>query len=171
MKTNPRARRRRVVIAAVAAAALLGALALALVATNRGSSPGAGPESAAEPQQAALAFAKCMRDNGLPNFPDPDASGRFRGFSHEQQSSPRYSAALQACRTLAPGGSHEQQIGSPAFVKQARAFAQCIRDSGVPNFPDPDAQGRFRGASHELQGDPAFQAALRACQSRHTRGP
>jgi hypothetical protein len=57
------------------------------------------------------------------------------------------------------GGSH---ASGPA------AFSACMRSHGVPNFPDPDAQGRLR-----LQGGPGtginpnspqFQAAQKACQ-------
>jgi len=150
------------VIAAVAAVALLGIL---VVVTACGSSSSDKTAPAADPQQAALAYAQCIRDNGVPEFPDPDASGEFSGLSHEQQGNPAFQAAQQACRTLAPGGEHEN-FGDPAFVKQALAFAQCMRANGVPDFPDPDAQGRFRGAGHELQGDPKFQAAMATCRPK-----
>ena len=164
MNTNPRARRWRFVIAAAATAALLGG-AVALV-TALGSSSSSGTRPAADPRQAALAYAQCIRNNGVPDFPDPDAQGNFRSASHELQGDPKFEAALRACRNLAPGAAHEQNRGSPAFVAQARKFAQCVRDNGVPNFPDPGPDGTFRGASHELQGDPKFQAALQACQSK-----
>jgi hypothetical protein len=163
MNTSPRVPRRRFLIAAVATAALL-AGALVLV-TALGSSSSNETTTAADPQQAALAYAQCIRDNGVPDFPDPDANGGFSGLAHEQQSNPKFQAALQACRALAPGGEHEN-FGDPAFVKQARAFAQCMRDNGVPDFPDPDPSGRFRGAGHELQGDPKFQVAFEACQEK-----
>jgi len=101
----------------------------------------------------------------VPNFPDPDPNGRFSGLSHEQQGDPTFQAAQQACRDLAPGGEHEK-FGDPAFVKQALAFAQCMRDNGVPDFPDPDSEGRFRGVGHERQDDPKFQAAFEACQEK-----
>jgi hypothetical protein len=163
MNTNPRARRWRFVVAAVASAALL-AGALVLV-TALGSSSSNETTTAADPQQAALAYAQCIRDNGVPDFPDPDPNGRFSGLSHEQQSNPAFQAAQQACRTLAPGGEHEK-FGDPAFVAQMRAFAQCMRANGLPDFPDPDAEGRFRGATHELQDDPRFQAARQTCQAK-----
>jgi hypothetical protein len=156
MNTHPRAR--RTLIAAIAAAT-------AILLAACGSSSSDNPAPAAGRQQA-LKFAQCMRNNGLPDFPDPDASGQFRGQGHEQQDNPRFQAAQQACRDLAPGGTHERDVGTPAFVKQARAFAQCVRDNGVPDFPDPDANGEFRGQSHEQQGNPRFRAALQACQSK-----
>jgi hypothetical protein len=106
-----------------------------------------------------------MRANGVPGFPDPDPNGQFRGLGHEQQNNPKFRAAQQACRALAPGGEHEN-FGDPAFVKQMRAFSQCMRANGVPGFPDPDAQGRLRGAGHEQQGDPKFDAAMQACRAK-----
>jgi hypothetical protein len=160
MNTNPRAR--RLGTAAVAAGALLGA-ALLLAACGSSSSDKTAPAAG---QEQARKYAQCIRANGVPDFPDPDAEGRFRGRAHEQQDNPKFRAALEACRDLAPGGEHEQNRGSPAFVEQARKFAQCIRDNGVPDFPDPGPDGTFRGASHERQGDPKFQAALQTCQSK-----
>jgi hypothetical protein len=155
MNTHPRARRRGFLTAA-----LLGALTL-LTACGSSSSGETAPAA-----DQARRYAQCIRDNGVPDFPDPDAQGNFRGASHELQGDPKFQAALRACRDLAPGGTHEQNRGSPAFVAQARKFAQCIRDNGVPDFPDPGPDGTFRGASHELQGDPKFQAALQTCQSK-----
>ena len=166
MNTHPRARRWRFVTAAASGAALLGALAL-LTACGSSSSGGTAPDARQTPAaEQARRYAQCIRDNGAPDFPDPDANGQFRGASHEQQANPKFQAALQACRNLAPGGTHEQDVGSPAFVEQARKFAQCIRDNGVPDFPDPGPDGTFRGASHEQQGDPKLQAAMQTCQSK-----
>jgi len=163
MNTHPPAWRRRFMIAA----ALLGALTLLTAcgssSSNGGTAPAAGKTRAAD---QARRYAQCIRDNGVPDFPDPDANGQFRGQAHELQGDPKFQAALQACRALAPGGTHEQNRGTPAFVEQARKFAQCIRDNGVPDFPDPGADGTFRGAGHELQGDPRFQAAYQTCQSK-----
>jgi hypothetical protein len=156
MNTNSTMRRS---VAAAAAAAAVGLL------TACGSSSSGKPAPAAGRQQA-LEFAQCMRKNGVPDFPDPDASGQFRGQGHEQQSNPKFQAAQQACRNLAPGGTHEKSVGTPAFVEQAREFAQCIRANGVPDFPDPDANGEFRGQGHEQQDDPKFQAAQQICQSK-----
>ncbi len=36
---------------------------------------GGGPASLGSPESEALAFAKCMRSGGLPNFPDPSGGG------------------------------------------------------------------------------------------------
>jgi hypothetical protein len=106
-----------------------------------------------------------MRDNGVPDFPDPEPNGEFRGQSHEQQNNPTFAAAMEKCRSLAPGGQHEQ-TGDPAFVAQVRAYSQCMQDNGVADFPDPDPDGRLRGQGHEQRNDPVFQAASETCQSK-----
>ena len=161
---HPRLRRRRCATP-VAAVVSLGAVILLAAcgsSSSGGSAPGGRQPSVAD---QARRYAQCIRANGVPNFPDPDASGQFRGAGHEQQSNPKFQAALQACRTLAPAGTHEQGRGTPAFVAQARKFAQCVRANGVPDFPDPGPDGTFRGAGHEQQDNPKFQAAFQACQS------
>jgi len=159
MNTHPRAR--RFATAGVAAAALLGALTL-LTACGSSSTGKTAPTAK---QEQARKFAQCIRDNGVPDFPDPGASGRFSGAGHEQQDNPKFRAAEEKCRDLAPGGEHEN-TGSPAYVEQARKFAQCIRDNGVPDFPDPDASGRFSGAGHEQQDNPKFRAAQEKCRQK-----
>jgi hypothetical protein len=40
-----------------------------------------------------------------------------------------------------------------------------MRANGVPDFPDPGPDGRFREPSHERQNDPAFVAATEACRA------
>jgi hypothetical protein len=168
MNRNPRARWRRYGIAAVAAAALLGG-AVVLLVSSRSSASSSGSTTVSDAQQAALAYARCMRDNGEPNFPDPDANGRFRGLGHEQQGDPTFQAAQQACRNQAPAGSHEQEMGSPAFISQLRVLARCMRANGLPNFPDPGSGGitaEFMGKVEALQADPNWPVALQACRSK-----
>ena len=149
-----------------ASARVLAALWMVLLAgcaPGAGASPSnAGPGSA-DPRDAALLYAQCMRANGVPDFPDPDANGQLRGAGHEQQDDPTFLAALDTCRALAPGAEHEQT--DPATVEQMRAFSQCMRDNGLPDFPDPDAEGRLRGIGHEA-GGPIYDAALEACRAK-----
>ena len=161
MTMHPRARRPRL-LAAFAAAPIVAALIL--VATACGSSSSNEAASPGDRDQA-IAYARCMRDNGVADFPDPDSEGRFRGLGHEQQGSPQFRAAQEACRDLAPGGEHEK-LGDPAFVEQMREFSQCMRENGLPDFPDPDAQGRLRGAGHEQQDTPQYRAAAEACRDK-----
>jgi hypothetical protein len=100
MNTDQRACQRRFVNAA-AAAAMLAALILLVAAC--GSSPSDGTAAAAG-QEQGIEFAQCMRDNGVPDFPDPDPDGQLRGLGHEERGDPKFSAAMETCRQKLPGG-------------------------------------------------------------------
>jgi hypothetical protein len=177
-----RPRRRPLATAAGAAVALLGVVVLVTACGSSSSdssatgspvtgssssgssssgSPSSGRGASAARQSQALKYARCMRANGVPSFPDPDANGRFGGIQRKLAGDPGFQAAQQACRGLAPGGEH--QSGSPAVVEQLRKFAQCMRKNGLAQFPDPDANGGFPPGTEQLQGDPNFPTALQAC--------
>jgi hypothetical protein len=90
-------------------------------------------------------FAECMRKHGVSDFPDPDASGELTidavvNGSSVDPNAPAWKEAIGACKDLEPSGftghkrSAEQQKG-------ALAFAQCMRDNGVADFPDPTPDG------------------------------
>ena len=78
---------------------------------------------------------------------------------------------LGACSS--PGSSSSDpssQSGADAQSTQQAGvaqFAQCMRRSGVTNFPDPQ-NGRFVMGSG-VQSNPHFQSAIQACQ--HYLGP
>jgi hypothetical protein len=161
MTMHPRTRLPRF-LSRAAAAPIVAVLILLVAACGSSSSNGA---ASSGDRDQAIAYAQCMRENGVPDFPDPDASGRFRGVGHEAQGDPKFQAAQEACRDLAPGGEHER-LGDPAFVEQMREFSQCMRDNGLPDFPDPDPNGRLRGAGHEQRNDPQYQAAFETCRGK-----
>ncbi len=65
------------------------------------------PDAPASPaqQQAALAYAQCMRAHGVPNFPDPKVTAHsftVHVASGTDPHSPQVQAAQNACRTLMP---------------------------------------------------------------------
>jgi hypothetical protein len=166
MRSQPRVRRRRWVIAALAAGAALGAVAL-LTACG-GSSSSAGTAASAD-QQQGIEYAQCMRDNGVPDFPDPNADGRFsltHGGDGVDQDDPTFRAAAETCRELAPGGEH-QNVGDPTYVEQMRSFSRCMRENGLPDFPDPDANGQLQLPHGEGgYGDPKVEAAMEKCREK-----
>src|SRR5262245_5923408 len=61
-----------------------------------------------DPVEAGKLYAQCMRDNGVPDFPDPGPDGRFV-IDHDKfkEDDPKFRAALEKCRDLAPGGNHQ----------------------------------------------------------------
>jgi hypothetical protein len=101
-------------------------------------------DNTATARDNAMKFAQCMRDNGVSEFPDPDASGTLtievvNGSSIDTNSA-AWERAISACKDLEPPGftGHKR---SPEQQQAAIKFAQCIRDNGVPDFPDPDPDG------------------------------
>jgi hypothetical protein len=128
--------------------ALRSLAALAMIAvigagcSNAPAETGTGSSSSknATTHEQAVKFAKCMRDNGVKEFPDPGASGEFtieivNGSSLDPDSA-AFKQAISACKDLQPPGfmGHKR---SPEQQKAALKFAQCIRDNGVKDFPDP----------------------------------
>jgi hypothetical protein len=163
--------RRPLILASVVTVA---ALSLLAAGCGGGRAPGVAVASSTTaattttPQAAAVAFARCMRSNGVLNWPDPPSSGAAAGKPTLQQlgvSSFRFQAAVGACNHLLPnGGGPPSQAARQQVRAQALRFAECVRSHGVTNFPDPDRSGRIDPASVAFdQGSPKFQAANQAC--------
>ncbi len=118
--------------------------------TGTGSSPGTGSGTGTAAntsdkhltnREKAVRFAECMRDNGVSAFPDPDPSGELTidgavNGSGLDPSSTAWQAAIRACRDLEPSGFTGHTRGAEQ-QDAALEFAQCMRDNGVKDFPDP----------------------------------
>jgi hypothetical protein len=82
----------------------------------------------------AVTFAECIRAHGVSDFPDPNEKNHFEyGVSVTPAV---WDKATTACKDLQPPGT----LSSKRTPKQQSAslrFAQCIRDNGVKDFPDP----------------------------------
>ena len=135
-----------------------------------------------------LAFAECMRADGVPNFPDPHTGrGPIFSMSGIDASSPAFQTAQAKCQKLMDG-----PVGGP-FSLGARThpsaqtlakllrIARCMRQHGVPQFPDPQtsvpSNPRAGGAGVITDFDgvilvfpatinlqaPAYRQALTAC--------
>ena len=124
------------------------------------------PTSTAGPDaETAIKFSKCMREQGLTWFPDPDPGGRL-AISVPQGTDPKkVEAAQTACKKYAPAGPANGKA-DPQAIEQARQMAKCMRANGVPNFPDPDPDGGISIDGSKLgtgPGDPTFDKAQTAC--------
>ena len=119
----------------------LAALALIALLSVGCSDAAAQTGSAAATRAQGVKFAECMRKNGVREFPDPDASGsltidQIANRSSLDTDSAAFTQAMSACRDLAPPG-FTGNTRSPQQQKEALKFAQCIRENGVKDFPDP----------------------------------
>jgi hypothetical protein len=99
--------------------------------------------SPASLQQAAIAYAKCMRSNGVPNFPGPKSEGGFlfNRTARIDPSSPAFKTAQAKCRKLLPSGGPpgpgSSTSPSPQTLARFLRIARCMRRHGVYDFPDP----------------------------------
>ena len=159
-------RRRRPPLAALAVVAVIAA----------GCSDGpAGSGSAGKPdagRKQAMKFAACMRDHGVSEFPDPDASGGLTidgvvNGSSLDPGAPAWDEAIGACKDLQPSGFMGDQEVSDEEHDMRLEFARCMRDNGVEDFPDPvDGEPLVdtrRIPSSAGDGLAAVNAAMRTC--------
>jgi hypothetical protein len=91
--------------------------------------------STVTPREKAVKFSECMRTNGVNDFPDPNATGQFPSYG-VSVSKAVWTKAVAACKALQPPGSLNAHL-TPTQFSAALKFAQCIREHGVPDFPDP----------------------------------
>ena len=108
-------------------------------------------------QNGLVAFSRCMRSNGLPTFPDPQAftGGNAKLTVHGLGNGPHVQAAMNACGHLLPtrGGAPPQTAQQERTqVADELSFARCMRSHGVPGFPDPTAQGQLSIAMVQAHG-------------------
>jgi hypothetical protein len=156
-------------VAGIAAAAL----ALAACGGSGSGGAGTGTDSGSgdsdDPQTQMLAFAQCMREHGV-DMPDPevDANGRVR-MRIGSKDTPRATmeAAQQACQDKAPrmGGGGGDDGDNAAMQEHGLKLAQCMREHGIEQFPDPTNGGiRITPDMGIDPDDPAFQQAQSECE-------
>jgi hypothetical protein len=137
-----------------------------------GGSAGATTTTGGQQNAAALwrELVRCARANGMPNLPDPqiDSNGRanFPNGTPEPPASVR-----RACQSiydrLPPSARDDEEARPPADVQALLRFARCMREHGVADFPDPDAEGDFSvkpGSTNLDPKSPGFERALQACR-------
>ena len=150
---------------------------VALISACGSSAPaetGSGGNNSAANAQQAVRFAECMRNNGVSDFPDPGAPGKFTidgivNGSSLDLSTPAFKQAMSACKDLEPAGF----TGSKRSSQEQHAalkFAKCMRENGVPDFPDPTPNGPLidtsripSAAGRGARSIPRFPAAASKC--------
>jgi len=147
-----------------------------------------------DPEQAMLAFADCMREEGI-DMPDPvisrnDSSSSSGGFNSSvdeagpgdgptfDPNSEEFQAAQEACQhfleDLEAMDPDDAPPLSPEEEEAFLAFTECMRENGI-DMPDPGSGGAIRigpGPGADSETDPPFdprseefQAAEEACRS------
>ena len=121
-----------------------------------------------------LKFADCMRENGVTEFPDPNAGGDqefVEGIKALDTRSAAWKKAIGACKDLQPPGFTGDQEVSAEEQETRLEFAQCMRDNGVKDFPDPANDGPLidttripSAAGRGARSIPGFTAAIEKCR-------
>jgi hypothetical protein len=164
-------RRRRLlgaVLALVLVASVAGAVWIAVarssgnaadngVATAGGiKSPTATASPLSRQDQAELArkFNQCMKDQGVDtqlNVAGGDSQGGGP-VTIQQSDAPgqgppvdpkKVDEAMQKCKQYLPNGGQPPKISAEELEKE-RKYAKCMRENGVPDFPDPNPDGSIR---------------------------
>lgn len=131
------------VIAVVAAACSggsgSGSPGVANVASSSASTPASPTGSVSN---GPLAYSRCIRDHGLPNFPDPGGNGQPVKETPQQLgvSAAQFNEAQRTCVHLLPntGGNQRWTPAQAQEVMNAyRNFTRCMHSHGLMNWPDP----------------------------------
>jgi hypothetical protein len=153
------------------------------VATLESQAPGgsASPSPSLSPEDALLAYARCMREHGV-DMPDPEYQKNDDGSTvigiggggpaNSEADKTKFAEADRACHSLLAAvmqGPGKGQM-TPEEEEKLLQFARCMREHGI-DFPDP-ADGGFTfdagpssGKSGMDPNDPDFKAAQEACGS------
>ena len=154
----------------VAPAVALSLAAVLALALGGCAGSAARPTPAATPtvhqrEQANLDYARCLRQQGA-GVPDP---------AFDQDGSPHWAVDLktlpasqtQPCQAILQRlAAVSQKPGAgPSAVPALTRFSQCMRQHGMPDWPDPNADGNGFPTTSDPQLNPNFQAAYDACRS------
>jgi hypothetical protein len=144
-------------------AAVVVAVAFTLGACSTGgTNPSVGAEPPDDEQSQALAFAECMRDNGVDMAdPGPGQRGLILALRAAEQAVGREAIdrAIAGCESLLPRFGHDG--ADPRQNEELMlALAECLREEG---FDVSDDLNELR--AHDAADTAEFQAALAECRS------
>lgn len=134
------------------------------------------------PTQLLLEWADCMRRHGDPNQADPTVTAHkwidipwnpaiAGGYNGTYKGGQGNSGPGQFCRVYLAaaqaglrGGRQLKRPDPAALVK----FSECMRANGVPDFPDPSANGQLIAPGNPDQNahNPTFQNASTLCAKK-----
>jgi hypothetical protein len=122
-------------------------------------------------------YGQCMRDHGVARFRDGTLEhGRLTraGAPDGSVTEEQMQAATEACQhisdqlpasVLAP-----EPPPSAAELEQMAKFSDCVRQHGLPDWPDPDSRGAFKLTDPTVVKSDKFQAAQAACKGHYDGG-
>lgn len=119
--------------------------------------PSAPSASASPNRQQLLAlgqeWVQCLRDKGLTRMPDAELSqeGYLQfppqaGYNWKADLA-KHKDIIDACKSIEdrypPNAFRPKQQFSADDLRKLAAYAECVRQHGIPAFPDPNSAGEF----------------------------
>ena len=149
----PRRARRSIALAVAAAIAACAVLAMVAFMRSGSSAPATAPAAQAQSRDQNLKlvwhdFAECLRTHGYPQIADPTflANGDL-DFGNQGLALKTATRALgrTACRTqfAAVKGPAAEPPPTAAELHRMVLFSRCMRQHGIPDWPDPRADGTY----------------------------
>lgn len=83
-----------------------------------------------DPDEALRAFAQCMRDNGVPNFPEPTEDGISLSGTGLDPDSPEFKLAAKACESLRPAPLDDSADAGDSEWEQITPGGDCMCADG-----------------------------------------
>lgn len=121
----------------------------------------ASPTGSMAAEDAKLAFARCMRENGV-DVPDPGSGKQGSRVIGKNAGGEKLERALEKCRSLLQAGGVLPDLKDPEVRDRYVEFARCMRENGV-DVPDPAPDGRVRLPKGDV--DPGrLDRAREACE-------
>lgn len=149
-----------------------------LAPTTKRQNPSTSPAPAglARLDGSNVAWAACMTTHGIATSPSGDG---VMITSNVDPNSSLFETAYRACAKLWPNAPPQSapKLSPAQQVKAAHAmlaFASCMRQHGVPGFPDPNSQGVFPSSGMDGidPNSPLVQTAFKACEPLESKvGP
>jgi len=167
--------------ASAVAAAVAGTTLLAVACSG---SAAAGDTFIGGTYQQALAYTKCMRSHGVPDFPDPDSQGNYSNSQIQAVDNGTQESrnASSQCQSLLPNRGTglsvtELQQMMESNLQHALKAALCMRQHGIPGFPEPTPLTTGSGVNWPAlpagidQNSPQYTKAFRKCSGPDVGGP
>lgn len=149
------------------------ALAPALAACSSGHTATSSPSVRAQALPVWQEFAGCLRSHGAPHVPDPqvDDQGQaiWPGLSQAEQLQEQQivgNACDPILQKLPPQAQpHSNNQIANQDLATLRRWARCMRQNGLPDFPDPASDGIFNLPDRYASGGKALlKSAEDACK-------
>ena len=111
--------------------------------------------------ESGVAFSRCIRSHGVPNFADPQVSGHtVRMGSPSTVQSPAFQSAAHSCQSLLPKGPPGPEASSPQAQARMLEVSVCMRKHGISGFPDPSTSPPSNTGNSEILGHGGYYLAI-----------